>query len=261
MDKVSMAKIGEILRQKFELNRSHRDIANSLNISISTVSGYLKRAKLAGISWPIEYGLTEDELHAKLFLPATTSSRNKSQPNWDYIYHELRKKGVTLMLLWREYRDKYPDGICYSGFCDYHQKYVKDLHPIMRQIHKAGEKAMVDYSGMKLAWLDSVAQKTWVEIFVGCLAASQLIFVEATASQKLPDWINSHIHMFEFFGGVTEIIVPDNLRSGVNKAHIYDPDINVGYQHFAEYYGVAIIPARARSPKDKPCISYCTSYK
>jgi transposase len=251
MDKVSMAKIHEILRQKIELNRSYRSIATSLNISISTVYEYISRAKAAGISWPIEPGLTAEELHAMLFLPAISKNKNKPLPNWNYIYHELHRKGVTLLLLWREYKDKYPDGICYSGFCNYYQSYTKNLHPVMRQVYKAGEKTMVDYSGMKLGWKNSSGETTWAEIFVGCLAASQLIFVEATATQQLPDWINSHIHMFDFFGGVTEIIVPDNLKSGVNKAHTYDPDINTCYQHFAEYYGVAIVPTKPRSPKGK----------
>jgi transposase len=184
-------------------------------------------------------------------LPVNTDTRNRPLPDWEYIHNELRKKGMTLQLLWREYRIQYPDGVGYSMFCHHYGAYRKTINPIMRQRYKAGEKAFVDYSGMKIEWLHTDGEILTAEIFVGCLGASQLIYTEATATQQLPDWINSHINMFEFFGGVPEIIVPDNLRSAVNKAHRYDPDINANYQHFAEYYGVAIVPTRAGMPKDK----------
>jgi len=122
----------------------------------------------------------------------------------------------------------------------------------MRQIHKGGEKSFVDYAGMTIDWVERTSGEVFTaEVFVGCLGASQFLFAEATRTQQLPDWIDSHIHMFEYFDGVTEIIVPDNLKSGVTKAHRYDPDINANYQHFMEHYGVAIVPARAISPKDK----------
>ena len=251
MEKLSMRKISEILRQKFELKRSNRDIAHSLNISPSTVFDYLARAKTVDISWPLSPDTTEQDLYNKLFLPANTNVRNRALPDWEEIHSELRKKGVTLQLLWREYRTQHPNGIGYSNFCHYYGKFKKTINPVMRQKHKAGEKAFVDYSGMRLEWIDDNGEIFPAEIFVGCLGASQLIFIEATATQQLPDWIASHINMFEFFGGVTEITVPDNLRSAVNKAHRYDPDINVNYQHFAEHYGTAIVPARAATPKDK----------
>lgn len=246
-----MRKISEIMRQKFELRHSYRDIASSLNISISTVSDYLSRAKAAGIAWPLPAGITEQELHNKFFLPADNKKGLRPLPNWDETHHELHKKGITLQLLWREYRTQHPDGIGYSNFCHYYSTYKKTINPIMRQRYKAGEKSFVDYSGMKLSWVNSNGEIIPVDIFVGCLGVSQLIFIEATATQQLYDWISSHINMFEFFGGVTEITVPDNLRSGVTKAHRYDPDINANYQHFAEYYGTAIVPARAASPRDK----------
>lgn len=252
MGKISMRKISEILRQRFELKRSYRDIANSLNLSISTVSDYLARARGSGINWPLPAGLTEQELHNKLFLPTLAKhQKNKPLPNWEDVQHELRKKGVTLQLLWREYRAQHPGGIGYSHFCHHYCAYKKTLHPIMRQIHKAGEKSFVDYAGMKLEWIDDNAEIHPVEIFVGCLGASQLIFAEATATQQLPDWLSSHSHMFEFFNGVTTITVPDNLKAGVTKAHRYDPDLNANYQHFAEHYGTAIVPARAATPRDK----------
>lgn len=246
-----MRKISEILRQRFELNNSYRDIARSLNISISTIFDHLARAKSAGITWPLPANMSEQELYNKIFLPAKLNTRNRVLPDWEKIYKELRKKGVTLHLLWHEYRMQHTNGIGYSQFCNHYQKYIKTINPIMRQIYKAGEKVFVDYSGMKLAWIDYNGELIAVEIFVGCLGASQLIFIEATATQQLPDWIASHINMFEYFGGVPMITTPDNLLAGVTKAHRYDPDINANYQYFAEHYGTAIIPARVASPRDK----------
>jgi transposase len=249
---ISVRKISEIFRQRFELKLGYRDIAKSLGLSISTISDYLARAKTANITWPLPEGVTEQELYDRLFLPVRAVIKERSLPNWQYIHTELRKKGVTLQLLWREHREQNPDGLGYSQFCRHYSKYKKNLSPVMRQKYKGGEKAFVDYSGMTTEWTDIKTGEIFTaQIFVGCLGASQYIFAEATASQQLPDWISSHIHMFEYFGGTPEIVVPDNLKSGVTKAHRYDPDINANYQHFSEYYGVAIVPARSASPKDK----------
>jgi len=246
-----MRKISEIMRQRFELKHSYRDIASSLNISTSTVFDYLSRARAVGIAWPLPAEMSEQDLYNKFFLPVDNNKVLRPLPNWNEVHRELHKKGVTLQLLWREYRAQHPDGVGYSNFCHYYGSYKKTINPIMRQKHKAGEKSFVDYAGMRLEWINSNGEIIPVEIFVGCLGVSQLIYVEATATQQLHDWISSHINMFEFFGGVTEITVPDNLKSGVTKAHRYDPDINVNYQHFAEHYGTAIVPARAASPKHK----------
>ncbi|WP_415076889.1 IS21 family transposase [Legionella sp.] len=246
-----MRKISEVFRMRFELKRSYRDIARSLNISISTVNDYLARGKTAGYSWPFPEGLSEETLYEKLFLP-TVQIKNRPLPEWEHVHKELRKKGVTLRLLWREYRDTHPTGVGYTQFCHYYGDYKKTITPVMRQIHQAGEKCFVDYAGMKMPWIDvSTGELQEAEVFVGCLGASQYTFVEATKTQRLPDWISSHVNMFDFFGGVTEIVVPDNLKSGVSKAHRYDPDINANYQLLGEHYRVAIVPARAREPKDK----------
>jgi transposase len=196
--------------------------------------------------------MTEKELYDKLFLPVNVDTRNRVEPDWQYIHLELRKKSVTLQLLWREYREQNSNGFGYSQFCRHYSNYKKKVSPVMRQRHKGGEKAFVDYAGMTMDWIDSNSGEIiTAQIFVGCLGASQLIYAEATPSQKLPAWIDSHINMFEYFGGTTEIVVPDNLKSGVTKAHRYDPDINANYQHFSEHYGVAIVPARSAAPKDK----------
>lgn len=247
-----MRKISEILRQHHELNSSHRDIAKSLNLGKTTVTRYLSLAKVAGIGWPLPSSMTEDELHNLLFGPTFKTAKNEVMPNWEKVNQELRKKGVTLQLLWREYRDVHPDGIGYSHFCDCYRTYAKSISPVMKQIYKAGEKTFVDYAGMKMPWLDPTTGEIHeAEIFVGCLGASQYIFAEATASQQLADWMQSHIRMWEYFGGVSQIVVPDNLKSAVKKSHRYDPDINANYQHIGEHYGFAIVPARAYKPTDK----------
>ena len=207
MGKLSMRKISEILRQRFELRRSYRDIAKSLNTSISTISDYLARARIAGITWPLPEGTTEQTLYDKLFLPVNLTKVERPQPDWEMVHRELRKKGMTLRLLWREYRDNYPRGLGYSMFCNHYRRYAKSITPIMRQAHKAGEKTFVDYAGMKMPWLDPITGEIHeAEIFVGCLGASQFIYTEATATQQLPDWIQSHINMFEYFGGVSVCI-------------------------------------------------------
>ncbi len=247
-----MRKISEVLRLRYELKRSLRDIARSLNIGTTSVSDYLARARAAGVEWPLPEDMSEQDLFNKLFLPSKNNSKKRPLPDWEYVYQELRKKGVTLQLLWREYRDTHPSGLSYTQFCERYRAYTKATTPVMRQIHKGGEKTFVDYAGMTVPWTDlRTGEIHQAQIFVGTLGASQFTFVEATETQSIPDWIQSHIRMWEFFGGVSEVVVPDNLKSGVTKAHKYDPDINTNYQHVGEHYGFAIVPARVAEPKDK----------
>jgi transposase len=252
VSRLSMCKISEIFRQRYKLKRGYRDIARSLNISISTINDYLTRAKKAGISWPFPEGISEQELYDKFFLPIAQVASEMPLPEWEDVYRELRKKGMTRRLLWREYRDIHSDGLGYTQFCERYRAYVKTITPVMRQVHKGGEKTFVDYAGMTVPWLNPATSEIHeAQIFVGALGASQFIFVEATATQQLSDWIQSHVRMWEYFGGVSEVVVPDNLLSGVTKAHRYDPEINANYQHLSEHYSFAIVPARVREPKDK----------
>jgi transposase len=246
-----MRKIKEIFRQYYNKN-SYRRISCSLNISISTISDYISRAKKLGLDWPFPEEWTDEMLYSKLFPGSSNLSDQRPLPEWEDVHRELRKKGVTLQLLWREYKDIHPNGLGYTQFCTHYRRYVKYITPVMRQNHKAGEKTFVDYAGMKMPWINPLTGELHeAEIFVGSLGASQYTFVEATATQQLPDWIQSHIRMWAYFGGVSEVVVPDNLRAGVTKAHRYDPDINANYQHLSEHYGFAIVPARASEPKDK----------
>lgn len=252
MSRLSMRKISEILRQRYELKRSYRDIAQSLSISLSTISDYLARAKIAELPWPLPEGISEQELYDKLFRPVSRTVPHRPLPEWENLHKELRKKGMTLRLLWREYRDIHSNGLGYTQFCVQYHAYVKTITPVMRQRHRGGEKTFVDYAGMTVPWIEPITGEIHeAQIFVGALGASQFIFAEATATQQLSDWIESHVRMWEYFGGVSEIVVPDNLLSGVTKAHRYDPDINANFQHMSEHYGFAIIPARVREPKDK----------
>lgn len=252
MRPISMRKISEVLRQHHVLKCSRREIARSLNICKTTVCDYIDRAHSAGIRWPLPADLSEEDLYNQLFPPIAAQPRQRPLPEWAHICQELRRKGVTLRLLWLEYLETHPDGLRYSQFCTHYRQWVKATSPVMRQVHKAGEKAFVDYAGMTLPWIDpSTGEIHEAQIFVGSLGASQFTFAEATASQQIPDWVQSHVRMWEFFGGVTRVVVPDNLKTGVDKAHRYDPDVNASYQRLGEHYGFAIVPARVRTPKDK----------
>jgi transposase len=251
MSGLTMRKISEIFRQHHQLGSTYRQIARSLNISTSTVSSYLEHGKEIGWSWPLP-DLSEDELHHRLTSNNYKIRHKKPVPDWEWVAQELRRKGVTLQLLWREYRQTTPNGLGYSKFCHAFAIYRKSISPVMHQVHKAGEKCFVDYAGMIVPWIDPITGEIHeAQIFIGSLGASQYSFVEATATQQLPDWIQSHARMFEFFGGVPTMLVPDNLKSGVTKTHRYDPDINANYQLMGEHYGIAIVPARAIRPKDK----------
>jgi transposase len=194
VSRLSMQKISEIFRQHYDLKRSYREIARSLNIGVSTIADYVARARVAGVMWPFPQEMSEEALYETLFLPTDKSKRKRPLPDWGYINREVRKKGMTLRLLWREYRETHPSGFAYTQFCFYYQQYKKSITPVMRQIHKAGEKCFVDYAGMKMSWINTITGEIHeAEIFVGCLGASQFTFVEATATQQIPDWIQSHV--------------------------------------------------------------------
>lgn len=249
--KLSMRKIAELLRLKYEVKLTHRDIAASLKISAGSVSEYVKRALAAHITWPLPGDITEEQLHQKLFS-THTQFEPRPQPEWMLIHQELRRKGVTLQLLWQEYLSLYPDGLSYSQFCRHYRTHQKQIEPVMRFHHKAGENCFVDYAGLTIPWIEPATGEIFeAQIFVGCLGASNYTYVEASRGQTLRDWLTSHSNMFNFFSGTPQNCVPDNLKAGVTKPHRYDPDINLTYQHFAEYYGVAILPARVVKPRDK----------
>jgi len=248
-----MRKIREVARLKAS-GLSIRQIAGSCGIARSTVSDYIDRLKNAGIAMPIPAELDFEELDRLLFTVPDTRGRDaiRPVPEWETIHKQLRGKAVTLQLLWEEYRENEPTGYSYSQFCVHYRRWAKTIDVSMRQVHRAGEKLYVDYAGMTMPLTDpTTGEVTATQIFVAALGASQYIYAEATLSQQLSDWVDSHVRTFEYLGGVPEVIVPDNLKSGVTKACRYDPDVNPTYADMARHYGVAVIPARPIKPKDK----------
>jgi len=252
-ERLTMRKIREVLRLKWECGLSNRAIARSCSISHSTVGEYVRRAKETGLSWPLPDDLEEERLFELLFpKPPDPESRGIPCPDWSWVHAELRKKSVTLRLLWVEYREDHPTGYGYSQFCALYRKWAKRLNPSMRLTHKAGEKVFVDYAGQTVPVVDpDTGEVRQAQIFIGVLGASNYTYAEAHWSQDLPNWTSAHVRMFAFFGGVTEIVVPDNLKAGVKHPCRYEPDLNPTYQDLAQHYGVAVIPARVQKPKDK----------
>ena len=252
-ERLTMRKIREVFRLKFDCKISNRQIAISCNMARSTVAEYLFRFKQAALSWPLPQDIDDNQLEQLLYpqLPAVPADQ-RPLPDWPYIHQQLRHKSVTLMLLWQEHKEQYPQGYQYSQFCYLYRQWAKKIDPVMRQEHRAGEKLFVDYAGQTLEVYDlHTNQMREAQIFVAVLGASNYTYAEATWSQSLPDWIGSHSRAFSFFGGVSEIVVPDNLKSGVSKACFYEPDINPTYLEMANYYDTVVIPARKRKAKDK----------
>jgi len=253
MRRLPMRKISEALRLR-AAGLSTRKIAASLSVGQSTVSEYLKRADRAGLSWPLPPGATDADIERRLFAPTGGQTRRGlAHPDWAAVHRELRRKGVTLSLVWEEYRAAHADGgYGYSRFCDLYRRWEGRLSPVMRQHHVAGERAFVDYAGDTLDIVDGVTGEVRAaQIFVGVLGASNYTYAEATWTQSLPDWIGAHVRMFDFFGGVPEQLVCDNLKAGVTKACFHEPRINRTYAEMAGHYDAAVIPARPYKPRDK----------
>lgn len=252
-ERLTMRKIAEVLRLKWECGLSNRAIARSCSISHSTVAEYLQRAQQAGLCCPLPADMGEDKLYELLFPKVVqSSSRVIPCPDWSLVHTELRKKSVTLRLLWVEYREAHPDGYGYSQFCALYREWAKCLKPSMRLSHKGGEKVFVDYAGQTVPLVDRhTGEVHEAQIFVGVLGASNYTYAEAQDSQDLFNWIGAHVRMFAFFGGAPEMVVPDNAKVGVKHPCRYEPDLNPTYHDLAQHYGTAVIPARVRKPKDK----------
>jgi transposase len=252
-ERLSMRRIKEVLRLHFEHQQSARQIAHSCDIARSTVKEYLDRVQKSGLSWPVPADLDDAALENILFPPLSLIPQEKRQmPPMDYLHRERKRKGVTLQLLWHEYKEVNPDGYQYSQFCEIYRQWTEKLDVCLRQEYRAGEKLFVDYAGQTIPIQDSLTgNKQEAYLFVATLGASNYSFAEATLSQDLPSWIQSHVHAFEFFHGVAEILIPDNLKTGVTHPCRYEPDINPTYLDLAEHYGAVVIPARVRKAKDK----------
>lgn len=251
--RLSMRQTREILRQKFLLGRSHRDIAGSLGISVGAVGMAVSRARIAGVDWPQVETLADDVLDARLYRRAPLPTGDRPVPDGAYLDTELRKPGVTLQLLHEEYLQQHPTtGYRYTQFCGIYTRWRERHRLTMRQHHRAGEKFFVDYSGKRPSYIDPVSGEVVpVELFVGVLGASNFTYAEATRTQQGPDWIASHERAFTFLGGVPEAVVCDCLKSGVVTPCRYEPGLQRTYEDLIQHYGAVILPTRPHAPRDK----------
>lgn len=249
--RLTMSKTKEILRQKWLLERSHREVARSLSVSPGVVGSMLARAAKAGLtSWAEVADLDEVAVEQRLYGCKLESTR--PLPDCAWIHAERSKPGVTLQLLHHEYLEENPLGYQYTRFCDFYRDWLSRRRLSMRQVHKAGEKLFVDFAGMQPSIVDAATgEVVKVELFVAVLGASNYTFAEAIPDQTLPSWIRAHTNALEYFGGSPRVYVPDNLKSAVTKACRYEPTLHRTYEEMARHYGAVVIPARPYKPKDK----------
>ncbi len=252
---LSMRKIREVLRLRYDLGLLQQEIARSCCICQASVHRYLERASAAGLSWPVPEDYDDRRLNELLFPAEPTGDRPPARAPLDFaeIHHQLQShKHVTLQLLWEEYRQSQPEGYRYSRFCELYRRWRRKQDVVLRQEHRAGEKMFVDWAGDIIPLYDRNGGEVQpASLFVAALGASSYTFARATTSQDLPNWIECHIQALEFFQGTTKLIVPDNPRTGVTRACRYEPDLNRTYLELAQHYGVAIMPARPYRARDK----------
>ena len=249
-ERLSMRRIKEILRMRLGKGQSVREVARSVGVSVSTVSETVGRARRAEVTWPESEQMDEMELERKLY----PSSREASRPLPDFkdVHTERRRKGVTLQLLWEEYRALHPDGYSYSQYCAHYKRFVGKVDVVMRQTHRGGDRMFVDYSGDGIDVTDpQTGEVTECPLFVAALGASSYTYAEVTENEQLEAWIQCHIHAYEYFGGVAAVTVPDQTRTAVSRPCYYEPEINPTYLEMARHYDTVIIPARPYKPRDK----------
>jgi transposase len=248
-----MRKVREILRLLWDCGLSQRQVSICCGVSKTAVSECGARARRSGLVWAEAQPLGDEELEARLYPPAqAVPSERRAAVDWASVHQELKRKGVTLQLLWEEYQQLEPQGYRYSRYCELYQLWRRRVDVTMRQVHRAGETLFVDYCGPTVPVCDAATGEVReAQVFVAVWGASNYTFAEATWTQGLADWLGSHVRAFEFSGGLPETVVIDNLRSGVSKACRYEPELNRTYHELAQHYGVAVLPARVRKPRDK----------
>ena len=251
--RLSMRRIRELLRLKYAQGLSERLISDALGISKGAVGGYLSRARAAGLSWPLPAELDDDALELLLFPgQAVPPAESRPVPDWAHVDRELRRRNVTRTLLWEEYRAANPDGFGYSWFCEHYEAWKGRVRPTMRQSHLGGEKIFVDFAGDTIDVIDpGTGEVRPAKLFVATMGASNFTYAECRASEGLSDWIDVHVNMFAFLGGVPKMVVCDNLKSAVIKPDRYEPGLNRTYAEMAEHYGTAVLATRPRKPRDK----------
>lgn len=252
-ERLPMSKTREVLRLRWQLGLTVRQVARSQGISVGVVSTTTARATKAALTWADVDALSDDALERLLYPEAAKIVEvDRPRPDPVQMHLELRRREVTLELLHLEYLEQHPTGLRYTAFCDTYRRWLAKRNVTMRQVHKAGEKCFVDYSGLRPSYVDpQTGDRIEVELFVAVLGASNYTYAEATATQRVSDFIAAHIRAFAYFGGVPEIIVPDQLKSAVIVACRYEPGIQRTYAELARHYGTAIVPARPRKPRDK----------
>lgn len=244
-----MLKTREILRLKHEVGLSLREIGKTCNCGKSTVSEVLERANNAGITWPIE--LTDKQLLSLLY-PPVNNKNTVPEPDMEYVFYEMKRKGVTLMLLWEEYKKKHPSGIMYTQFCERYRIFKKNNQLTMHIDHKAGEEMQVDWAGQTMSYVETeTGEIKPAYLFVAVLPASAYPFVYAYGDTKLGNWIDAHVKAYEYFGGVPKVTTPDNTKTAVTTADRVDPVLNKSYNEMARHYRTVLVPARPGKPRDK----------
>ena len=250
---MSMRKIREVLRLTHELGLSVREVREATGVGKTAVSEYVRRAKVVGITWPIPPEIGDAALEGLLFAPAGfQEGSTKRLPDWSKVHEELKRRSVTLMILWEEHRTEHVDGHGYSRFCELYGEWRRRLSPTMRQTYMAGDKLFVDWAGGRVPIIDSMTGEVHeAHLFVAVLGASSYTYAEARWSETLPDWIGAHVNALDFLGGVPKAAVPDNLKAGITKPSRYEPGVNRTYQDLADHYGFVVLPARPYRPRDK----------
>ena len=248
-----MKKIRDVLRLTHAMGMSRRRVSEATGIGRTAVSDYVQRAVIAGLAWPLPDGLDDAELERRLFPPPDTiASEVGPEPDWSYIHAEMKRRGVTMTLLWQEYRAEHIRGYAYSWFCERYREWKKCISPTMRQTHAAGENLFVDWAGDTIAVVDPASGvEHRARIFVAALGASNYTYAEARWTETLPDWVGAHVNALAAIGGVPKALVPDNLKAGITKPSRYEPGINRTYQDLADHYGCVVLPTRIVKPRDK----------
>ena len=245
-----MRKTREILRQRWVLGRSYREVRDQLGVSLGASSRAVRRAEKVGLDWGQVEELSDEALEHRIYGVDPAPGAERPKPDCAYLHVERKRVGVTLELLHIEYLEQHPNGYRYTQFCQHYRDWLDKRRLSMRQVHRAGEKLFIDYSGKKPHIVDrNTGECIEVELFVAALGASNYTFAEATRTQKSEDWIASHVRALEFLGGATSVLVPDQLKSGVSKACRYEPGLQRTYDELAHHYGTVVIPARPRKPK------------
>jgi transposase len=247
-----MRKVREVLRLRHALGLSYREISEALGVGKTAAGEIVRRAEVVGLTWPLPEVFDDSELERRLFTAPGEVQAERPAPDWAKLHEELKRRSVTLVLLWQEYRADHPGGYGYSRFCDLYGEWRRSVSATMRQTHVAGEKLFVDFAGDTVAVIDPLTGDTrQAHIFVAALGASNFTYAEARWSEGLPDWIGAHVDALAAIGGVTKAVVCDNLKAGVTKPSRYEPGINRTYQELATHYGFAVLPARIKKPRDK----------